>query len=149
MSNLRTQIEALAAQFTTQILTAMRSASLDELVGVGAPSSAPATHRGPGRPRKIEVAVLAANVPAGGVRKPGRPRKSGGRLARRSPEELKAAMDKVVAFVGKSKAGVTAEQIKAGLKMDTRELPRLIQMALSAKALSKKGEKRATRYFGK
>jgi hypothetical protein len=70
-----------------------------------------------------------------------------GRLARRSPEQIAKAVERVVALVKKSKDGLRSEQIRAELKLDKRELPRVLGEGLTKKVLKSKGQKRATRYF--
>jgi hypothetical protein len=76
-----------------------------------------------------------------------KPRKrSGAKRHRRSHAELAKGVEAVVAFVAKHKKGVGAEQIREALKMPKAEWPQLIAMALDAKKVSKRGEKRATVY---
>jgi predicted HTH transcriptional regulator len=70
---------------------------------------------------------------------------NGQRLARRSPDDIKRALASIVALVKKT-PNMRAEAIRTALKMDRKELPRVIAEGLSTKALSKKGEKRATTY---
>jgi hypothetical protein len=69
-------------------------------------------------------------------------------LARRSPEDIAKTLASVVSTLkGTRGKGLRAEQIQAALKLDRRELPRVIAMGLSKRALKRKGHKRATVYF--
>ena len=136
MSTLRTTLHDLASNFADAVLAAIRTASLDELVGEtnGAP------RRGPGRPRgnTTKSASTAARASAP-TRTP-----TGGRLARRSPEDIAKTLGLVVAAL---KTGpMRAEEITKSLGVDKRELPRVLAEGLKTKKLRKKGEKRATTY---
>jgi hypothetical protein len=137
--NLRSALNDLASNFASAVLDALKTASLDDLVSGSAGHAAPG-RRGPGRPRG-----------SGTSRSPGaspRPkRRPNGRLARRSPEQIAKAVERVVALVKKSKDGLRSEQIRAELKLDKRELPRVLGEGLAKKVLKSKGQKRATRYF--
>ena len=84
------------------------------------------------------------------AQRPAARRKGGGRLARRTPEQVKAILDKVVSAIRGAKGkGLRSEQIQAALKLDKRELPRVIAIGLQSKKLRRKGEKRATVYFAR
>lgn len=133
-TNLKSTIDSLAQTFAAGILQAIRSAPLDEILGEGGGRGG----RKPGRPAKGAEAAPAA---------PKRGR--GGRLARRSADDITAVVDSIVALVKKSKGGLRAEQIRAELNLDKREIGRPIAEALAKKKLTKKGEKRATTYFAK
>jgi hypothetical protein len=137
-NTLRSHLDSLAQSFASAVLDAIRGASLDELVGEtnGAP------RRGPGRPRgssstKTTQTAARASAPA--------PRPKG-RLARRSPADIAKALDQIVALVKKSKVGLRSEQIRKALKLDVREVPRVLKEGLSTKKLKSKGQKRATTY---
>jgi hypothetical protein len=129
--SLRSQLDELAAQFADAVVQAIRGSSLEELLG----ETGGAGTRGPGRPRAARVAVQDG---AHG-RRPGR-------LPRRSVEEIAAELERVVALVKKSKAGLRAEEIRAALKMQPKEMPRVLKEGLAAKVLKSKGQKRATTY---
>jgi hypothetical protein len=131
--SLRSQLNELAAHFADAIVNAIRGSSLEELLAqTGGAASA---GRGRGRPRGLAVATEA---------KP-RGRRSG-RLPRRSAEEIAAELDRIVGLVKKSKAGLRAEEIRAALKMQSKEMPRILKEGLATKVLKSKGEKRATTY---
>jgi hypothetical protein len=133
-TSLHTNLQALAAQFTDQVLEAIRSASLDELLGES---------RGSSRP--------AARAPAGAATRPqaARAAKSGGRLPRRSAEDLSNVVGQIVALLKTRKDGLRAEQIREELGIDRKELPRPLKVGLEAKKLLSKGQKRATTYFAR
>jgi hypothetical protein len=138
--SLRTNLESLASSFASAVLQAIRGASLEDLLadaGTGA-------RRGPGRPPASKATAMTSSAPA--ASKAPRARKSG-RLARRSPEQIAKALDQVVALVKGKKDGLRAEQIRAALKMESKEMPRVLQEGLAKKKLKAKGQKRATTYF--
>jgi hypothetical protein len=137
--NLRSALNALATHFASAVLDAIKTSSLDELVS-GSDGRAAPPRRGPGRPRGS-----GASRPADASSRP--KRTPSGRLARRSPEQIAKAVERVVALVKKSKDGLRSEQIRAELKLDKRELPRVLGEGLAKKVLKSKGQKRATRYF--
>jgi hypothetical protein len=143
MNTLKSRIDSLASAFASDVVRAIRSASLEELLGgVGAGGSVSPLRRGPGRPPRAAAAAAVVTAP--------RPRAGkGGRLARRSPEEIKNTLDKVHGLLRASKGGLRAEQIRAALKLDVREMPRVLKEGLATKKLASKGQKRATTYFAK
>jgi len=160
-NDLRSSIEALAATFASSILAAIRGANLDDVLTVGS-EPAPAAKRGRGRPRKDAAQTPAASARASTLPKrgPGRPKKTsaaavpsvspkkgaqGGRLARRSQAQIEKTLGDIVALV-KKKPGLRAEQIRAQLGLQAKEMPRILAEGLSTKTLTKKGEKRATVY---
>jgi hypothetical protein len=124
MPSLKAQLDRLASTFADGVLAAIRRASLDELVA--------------GAPRRIAVRRVASTQ-----NRPHRP----GRLPRRSSEDVARTLAKVVATVKASKLGMRAEQIRKTLKLDRRELPRVLHEGLASKVLRSRGHKRATTYF--
>jgi hypothetical protein len=127
---LRAKLDALASAFADDVVSAIRGASLQELLGTPAAKSRPL---GGGRAPK------AAPPKA----------KASGRLPRRSAGDIAAALSDVVALVKKHKNGLRAEEIRVNLALQAKELPRILKEGLSAKKLSKKGRKRATVYFAR
>jgi hypothetical protein len=106
-------------------------------------AATPATPtRGPGRPRKTAATPTASAAPA--ARKPSA--KSGGRLQRRSKADIDRAVAGITQLLKRSPRGLRSEEIRLALNADKRELPRVLAEGLSAKAFTKKGEKRATIY---
>jgi hypothetical protein len=120
-TSLRAHVSALAAEFATSVVAAIRGASLEEILRET--SGGPA-RRGPGRPRgsankaKAVVTVAGASAPA---------RKTRGRLRRRSPEQIAKALAAVVALVKSKKDGLRAEEIRAQLKMEAKQMPRVLK----------------------
>jgi Fic family protein len=53
----------------------------------------------------------------------------------------------IVTLLKGKKAGLRSEQIRAALKLDVREVPRVLKEGLAKKRLRSKGQKRATTYF--
>jgi hypothetical protein len=151
-TSLRSTIDALAAQFASGVLSAIRSASLEEILEeTGArparPAARPARAAAPARrpaPAAKAPAAQAPSAPApAGKRKLGK----GGRLARRSAKDIGKMLDQIVALLQKSPGGLRAEQIRDGLGLLSKELPRPLAEGVRQKRFSKKGQKRATTYF--
>jgi hypothetical protein len=132
MSNsLRSKLSDLADSFANSVLDAIRSASLEELIADGS--------REPARVRSAPAPKPAA--------KPTRSASSGGRLPRRSAEDIAQILDQVVALVKSHKEGLRAEQIRSDLGMQAKEMPRVLKEGLMKRKLRSKGQKRATTYF--
>jgi hypothetical protein len=132
--SLRASLESLASTFASSVLQAIRSASLEELLGEGGEGA----RRRPGRPPNSKATPASSAAPG---------KRKSGRLARRSPEQIAKALDQVVALVKAKKDGLRAEQIRAALKMQSKEMPRVLKEGLDRKKLKAKGQKRATTYF--
>ena len=194
MSTLKSTIESLASQFASSIVSALRSAPIDELNGytghtgmasaprsAGRAASAPApkassapapkaaaapapAKRGPGRPKKTASAPThTAPAPAAAPKKRGRPAgsgkktggtspsapaaSSGGRLGRRSVEDIGRVVEDIVSLLGQHPEGLRSEQLRSSLRLDAKELPRPLQDGLNAGTITKVGQKRATTYF--
>jgi hypothetical protein len=131
MSTLRDSIHDLAQSFATSVLEAIRGASLEDiLAGSGGGK------RGP-RPAASKAGGARAKAPASR------------RLSRRSPADISGLSEKIVTLVKGSKGGLRAEQIRAQLNIAKNEWMRPLELALSSKKLTKKGEKRATTYYAK
>jgi hypothetical protein len=127
-SVLRSRLASLAESFASAVLDAVRSTPLEGLLFEtgGRPSS--------GRPQ----------TPAAPKRMP---RSTRGRLKRRSATDIAKALGEIVALVKGHKDGLRAEQIRAQLHMQPKEMPRVLAEGLAKKKLKKKGQKRATTYF--
>jgi hypothetical protein len=133
MPNLRSTLDSLAHSFASSVLDAIRSASIADLHAE--------TGGGPGRPRGTSTKTTSK---ASRDTLPFKPVKHGSRLARRTPEDIAKTLGLVVAAV-KAKP-MRAEEIGKFLKLDKRELPRVLKQGLAAKKLRSKGQKRATTY---
>ncbi|WP_394821035.1 hypothetical protein [Pendulispora albinea] len=146
MSNLRNTISSLANDFAQGVLGAIRRASLEEILDES------------GRGRRGRLPDLGGDTEAEagdegrGVRRgPGRPvgRGRGGRLRRRSVDDLAELSDRIVELLEQHPEGLRAEQIRESLNVQAKELPRPLNDALSARRIAKKGQKRATTYFAR
>jgi hypothetical protein len=136
MSNLRSRLSDLASSFADSVVEAIRSSSLEELLSEsGARPKAQAAER---MPKTAPKAALAKA-----------PRSTSGRLPRRSADDIAAELAKIVALVQKHKDGLRAEQIRAELGLQAKELPRVLKEGLASRALRSRGQKRATTYFAK
>lgn len=160
MSNLKTTLESLSADFATSVLRAIRAASLEDLVaesGTGsssagrAPAAKPAGRGRPGRPPKAAAAPAAAPVAASPAAPKPAARRGGGRrrLARRSPADITNVVDQIVALLTRRNEGLRSEDIRSELNLAANEMPRPLAEGLKTKRIVKEGEKRATVYFVK
>lgn len=143
MTTLKSKIATLADSFAAEVLAAIRSSSLEEILsGGGSGGGAAPVRRGPGRPRKVDAgAAMEAPKPA--------KRGKGGRLARRSPADIERVVGLIVGKLGEHKAGLRSEQLQKVLKLDKKEITGPLNQALAAKKITKKGQKRSTTYFAK
>lgn len=140
MSSLRSTLTDLAQTFAANVLEAIRQMSLDEILAETQGGGAVGGGRGGPRAR------VALEVGAAG--RTGRKKAvGGGRLSRRSADDIAAIVDDIVGLLEKHSEGLRAEQIRAQLGLEAKELPRPLADALAAKRISKKGQKRATTYF--
>lgn len=132
MPTLRSQLDSLAAAFASAVVDAIRGASLQELVAAD------------GRSASVTRPTASASVAKAAAATPRATR--AGRLKRRSSEDIGKVLDDVVSLVKKNKDGLRAEQIRAELSLQAKELPRVLKEGLSSKRLRKAGQKRATVY---
>jgi hypothetical protein len=131
MPTLTDTIQDLAAKFAEGVIRALRTVSLDELRAVAnasAPSRPTPAKRGPGRPR----VTASAEAPA--------------KRERRSLDDLAATSGMIVKYV-RSHPGSNSETIRKELGIAKPKWARPLAMALAEKKLTKKGEKRATKYW--
>jgi hypothetical protein len=132
--SLKHRITALAEEFSTGVLAAIRAASLEEILSEGAGS------------RGASAALQGGAVKRG----PGRPRGSkNARLARRSPEQIAAVVESIVGALRKNARGMRSEQLQKLLNLDKREIAGPLSDALDGKKITKKGQRRATTYFAR
>jgi hypothetical protein len=115
------------------VLSAVRSGSVDELLnGHGSGSGARASSRGSATHASKKTFSTS----------------SGGRLGRRSLEDIDAMAGRIVQTVRLAgKEGMRAEVIREKLGIERKELPRPLVQALEAGWLKTTGQKRATTYF--
>ena len=140
MPSLRSQLDALAANFASQIIAALQATSLHELV------SAEGGSRTVAKGRRGPVAKGGGGQPDP-LPSPPQSRGKGGRLRRRSAEEIAKTLEKIVLLVKAHKDGMRAEEIRSKLGMESKEMPRILREGIAKKKFSTKGQKRATTYF--
>lgn len=133
MATLQTKIAELAEAFAANVVAAVRSVPLDELMDTSGAAR---------RAAKATQEEDVAPTPARRARKT-----SSGRLARRSPEEIDAMVGQIVGVLKDAPDGLRSEEIQKVLGIDKREISGPIAQALGAKKIRKVGEKRATTYF--
>jgi hypothetical protein len=140
MGTLRTELENIASNFVASVLAAMRTASLSDLAETsgGAGGSAAVGGRPRGRPRG--AAAIAGPVE-------GR-RGRGGRRRRASPEEVAKQKELALNTAKQLKAGFSKGDVmaKASSKVD---LGRALSLLVAEGKLTKKGDRRMTRYWVK
>lgn len=144
MSALKSSLQSLAASFAEDVVRAIQSASLQELLGEVTTKQGRAAARSRGAPAASNGGAASAES-ARPARSPALTRR--GRLKRRSPEDIAATLNSIVSLLKQHSSGLRAEQIRKQLSMQAKELPRPLAEGLQAKALRKKGQKRATVYF--
>jgi hypothetical protein len=140
LPTLQSQLESLAESFAVQVLAALRAAPLDELVDRGTSAAQPR------RPR------TTTGGGGGGMTDPfslPQGNRKGGRLPRRTAAEIHALLGKIVLLVKTHREGMRAEQIRAALGLQSKEMPRVLKEGVRAKKLRTKGPKRATTYFAR
>jgi hypothetical protein len=152
-NTLRSQINSLAATFASAVFDAIRGASLADILEDGGRSEVRNGRGDRVSPGRGASAATVRRVAAGGDQPdpqlaPATAKKAakGGRLARRSPEEIERALELVVALLRSTKDGLRSEQIRAHIGMQKEALPRVLKEGLATKQLRSKGEKRSTTY---
>lgn len=137
MPSLNSTIESLAQQFAAQVLTLIRSSSLEDILGHDV---------GPTRAAKAPKVTRAPKAARTAKAEPTKAPRRRGRLGRRSVDQIQTQLTSVVALLKKSPDGLRSEAIRDALKLDRREVPRVLAEGLKGKALRKSGAKRATVY---
>jgi hypothetical protein len=122
-------VESLTNDLVAGIVDAIKGASLVDLLA----ETDAGAKRGLGR-----SAVMTGSSSAAA---------KGGRLARRSADDIAAALAQVQGLLKKHKDGLRAEQIRDTLRIQSKEMPRVLSDGLAKRKLRKKGQKRATTYF--
>jgi hypothetical protein len=134
MSDLRSQIQDVVAEFVSSIYGAVRAASLSQLVEEAGAGGTP-PRRGPGRPPSTGGAAVRVGRPA-----------RGGRRKRASSEEVQHLKDTVLTAARQLKPGFSKSDVmkKARSRVD---LGRAIALVVADGKLIKKGDRRLTRYW--
>jgi hypothetical protein len=147
MGTLRTELERIASSFVASVLDAMRNASLSELADQSGASraagSALGTGRTRGRPRGRPAGTAGAPVSA--VRRGA----GGGRRRRRaSPDEVAKQKETALSAAKGLRPGFSKGDVmsKSGSKVD---LGRALSLLVAEGKLTKKGDRRMTRYWVK
>lgn len=132
MSNSQSEISVRVQAFAAELEELVRKAAMEAVAAaLGVPSkSAPARARG----AAPKAAAAAAAAP--------RARKGG----KRPPAELAAMVDKTRDWV-KANPGQGVEAMARALGVQTKELALPIMKLLKSKAIKKRGQKRATKYY--
>jgi hypothetical protein len=147
---LRTQIHQFAAQFAAAVLTAVRGASLEDILAettAGAPSRSAASgnaptkgKRGRGRPKgsknKSSAAKHAVASAKAAPRKVGRPAKT----------NTAGIVESIVAYVRQHPA-TSGEAARKSLGIDRNKWSPSVAKAIESKKLRKQGERRSTKYW--
>ncbi len=129
---LRSRISDLAASFIDSVLEAVRTSSLEDILGGG-----------------VSLHVQSNGRAASSAGRAARATAPSGRLPRRSAEDIAKTLEIVVSLLGSRKSGLRAEQIRTELNLQAKELPRILKEGLARKKLRTVGQKRATTYFVK
>lgn len=132
-TSLRQRLDELASAFASEVLDAIRGAPLQELVGA----------------HSAGLRVARRSVTVDGPSAPVAARGRGGRLPRRSADDIEQVVEQIVGLLRQTPKGLRAEQIREKLGLEAKELPRPLAEALDSGRLAKSGQKRATTYFAK
>ena len=131
MSTIHGSLSTLASQFADDVLAAIRTASLSDLLESHGATSRIRPARSNGSAKQSQAKALKSE---------------NGRLARRGPEEIGKVVTSIVGLLSKNPAGMRAEQIRGALNLQSKEMPRPLAEALKQKLITSKGQKRATTY---
>jgi hypothetical protein len=145
MGTLRTELERIASSFVASVLDAMRNASLSELADQSGASRASGgamgTGRTRGRPRGRPAG--SAGAPVSALR-----RGAGRRRRRASPDEVAKQKETALSAAKGLRPGFSKGDVmsKSGSKVD---LGRALSLLVAEGKLTKKGDRRMTRYWVK
>ncbi len=140
------QISARIQAFTAELESLVRAAALDavrQALGGGTPAK-PAAARPAAAAPKAKAAPAAAAPKAKKARNRAAKKSAGGK---RPPAALAALVTRTGEWI-KSNPGHGVEDMAKALNVRTRELALPIHKLLANKSIKKKGQKRATKYFG-
>lgn len=142
MSNLREQLDKASQEFVSAVLTAVRSASLQDLAAETERVAAPA----PAAPRPRTPAA-AAPAPAAAPRVTKRATAKG-RRRRATADEVQAQKDRALEAANKLEPGFSKSDLmkKTGSKED---LGRALSLLVNEGLLIRRGERRLARYWVK
>jgi hypothetical protein len=132
-TSLRSRLGDLAAAFVASVVGVIRESSVEELFA-----------HSPGR-----RSSASRSAPAASAARATRATRNGGRLARRSGEDIAEVIDQIVDLLRKHPKGLRAEDIRSALGLEAKEMPRPLREGLQAAKFTKSGQKRATTYLVK
>jgi hypothetical protein len=138
MSNLRVQLDQIASQFAASVLNAMRSASLAELVGQAVPTAPRDATRARLSTRDARSGATASPVESRIVK--------GGRRKRSSSDEVQQQKDTALGAAKRLKPGFSKSDVMKKAR-STVDLGRALALLVADGELTKKGERRKTRYW--
>jgi len=146
MSNLQAQLQSIAAEFVSSILGALKSASLADVAGQVGAAKAPAAKAAPSkRPGRAAKAVPVASAPAKAAAVPAKKPAKAGKRHRASAAEVQAMKNTALATAKLLQPGFSKGDVmkKSGSKVD---LGRALTLLVEEGKLTKKGDRRLTRY---
>ncbi len=150
MSNLQAELNQLAQGFVSAVLQAMKGASLSDLAGgVDQAAAAPARPRRPGRVAAAPAPRPVAQPKPGPARGAPKPAAAASRRRKRaSAEEVQQQKDLALATAKQLPAGFSKGDVmrKSGASSD---LGRALSLLVEEGRLTKKGDRRNTRYWVK
>ena len=141
MADIQSSLQALANTFVQGVLKTLSTASLHELSALTSVSDS----------RRGRLPAVALDGNRKGARATGapasKPTKGNGRRVRRSSGDVVSLSEKVAEFVRDAGGDVAVSDIAKALDVDTADITRPVAIALQAGKITKRGEKRLTRYF--
>ena len=152
MSNQKSLQEAvhnLATKFAADLVEAIRNAPVGDfmaLLGSGSPvatrprKDVPKKRASWRRIRRFKSAIPRAKVTAKSLAE-------AHRLQRRTKKEIEELVEEIASIVRSRPDGITAEVLRGQLKIDRRELPIPLKLALSSGKIRKLGHRRSTTYL--
>jgi len=137
-NSLRTNLNALAAEFASSIIQAIQDSSLAEILDIELP---PSPRRGPGRPRGSATKVPPARaVHPSASTAPAEP-------AHRGPARSTDADAELVVKYLRSHPGTTGEAARRSLGREKNRWNTCVARAILDGKIRKQGERRSTRHW--
>lgn len=144
MADIQSSLQALANTFVQGVLKTLSTASLHELSALTSVSD---SRRGRLPAVALDSSRKGGRAVAAPAGKPAKGRGNGGRRVRRSSGDVVSLSEKVAEFVRDAGGDVAVSDIAKALDVDTADITRPVAIALQAGKITKRGEKRLTRYF--
>ncbi|MGZ6067066.1 MAG: hypothetical protein ACXWVM_32005 [Polyangiales bacterium] len=141
MADLRSAIATLAEDFASSVVAALRGASLDEISELAGGAVARPSVRGKRATTSPRTTAAAPSTAAARLPRLGK----GGK--QRSAADFETIVGAIVTLLQQHTEGLRAEQIQKELGLSKKDTPRPLLLALGAKKIRKKGERRSTTYF--